>query len=263
MRRLHIGNDRPLPAVAATGSLSRTTLRCLRKTVIAGALVLAILPAYPQTSTQPQPVFEVASIRPSDPGTTMKSMQVLLDDSRVTIRKLSLKELMQYAWGNVGGGEGLHASLISGGPGWVDHDRFDVVAKPEGVRVPSRAERRQMLRKLLVERFQLKFHQETRATGVYALVVEKNGPKMKARTPDDGGLPFSPSVHQRFAHHWPQCPDGSVGGRSARDSSAYGWTIALRVDNCAAVATRAVLATYEDAPVRVRKSLITPSSRAV
>jgi uncharacterized protein (TIGR03435 family) len=48
-----------------------------------------------------------------------------------------------------------------------------------------------MLRELLVERFQLKFHQEVRGTAVYALVVGKNGPKMKTRKPDDGGAPFS------------------------------------------------------------------------
>lgn len=121
----------------------------------------------------------------------MKSMQIPLDDNRLTIRGLSLKQLMQYAWGNVGVGEGLHASLISGGPGWVDHDRFDVVAKAEGSRVASRAERRQMLRELLMERFQIQIHHETRALAVYALVVAKNGPKMKARRPDDGGPPFS------------------------------------------------------------------------
>jgi uncharacterized protein (TIGR03435 family) len=191
MHQFHLGNDGPLPAVAAAGNPFRTVRYCLRKTVLAVALVVAIRPVYPQAPRQPQTGFEVASIKPSDPSSTMKSMQIPLDDSRVTIRGLSLKQLMQYAWGNVGVGEGLHASLISGGPGWVDHDRFDVVAKPEGTRVPSRAERRQMLRELVVERFRLSFHHETRPTAVYALVVAKNGPKMKSRTPDDGGPPFS------------------------------------------------------------------------
>jgi uncharacterized protein (TIGR03435 family) len=133
----------------------------------------------------------VASIRPTDPAFTLKSMQLPLDDGRVTIRGLSLRQLIQYAWGNVGVRDGLHATLVLGGPGWVDHDRFDVAAKSEGGRTTSRDERRQMLRELLIERFQLKFHREVRPTAVYALVVTKNGPKMKARKPDDGGPPFS------------------------------------------------------------------------
>jgi uncharacterized protein (TIGR03435 family) len=48
-----------------------------------------------------------------------------------------------------------------------------------------------MLQALLVERFQLRFHRETRQTPVYALVAGKNGPRMKERKPDDGGAPFS------------------------------------------------------------------------
>jgi uncharacterized protein (TIGR03435 family) len=118
-------------------------------------------------------------------------MQLPLDDDRITIRGLSLKQLIQYAWGKAGVGDGLHVSLVSGGPSWVDRDRFDIMAKAAGTRIPSRDERKQMLRELLVERFQLKFHREVNGIAVYALVVEKNGPKMKAREPGDDGPPFS------------------------------------------------------------------------
>jgi uncharacterized protein (TIGR03435 family) len=155
------------------------------------SLILAIPKAHSQAPPQLQPGFEVASIRPTDPGLILRSMQLPLHDGRVTIRGLSLRQLIQYAWGNVGIGEGLHASLISGGPGWMDRDRFDIVAKSEGARIPSRDERKQMLRELLMERFQLKLHKEWRDTAVYALIVGKNGPKMKARSADDGGASFS------------------------------------------------------------------------
>jgi uncharacterized protein (TIGR03435 family) len=166
-----------------------------RRTVMALSLILAIPTAHSQGPSQLQPAqlqpgFEVASIRPTDPALVLKSMQLPLDDGRVTIRGLSLRQLVQYAWGNVGIGEGLHTSLISGGPSWMDHDRFDIVAKSEGARIPSRDERKQMLRGLLMERFQLKFHRELRETAVYALIVGKNGPKMKLRRADDGGAPF-------------------------------------------------------------------------
>ena len=158
---------------------------------VAFVVVFAISTAHSQILPRPQPAFEVASIRATDPAFTLKSLQLPLDDGRVTIRGFSLRQLIQYAWGNVGVGDGLHASLVSGGPGWVDRERFDIVAKSEGSRIPSRDERRQMLRELLTERFQLKLNQEVRGTAVYVLVVGKNGPKMKARKPGDGGQPFS------------------------------------------------------------------------
>jgi uncharacterized protein (TIGR03435 family) len=158
---------------------------------IASAVVLTSPWAHAQTDSHPPLQFEVASIKPTDPARVLRSMELPLNNGRLTIRGLTLKQLVQYAWGNVGVGDGLHESLISGGTGWVNRDRFDVVAKSGGAQVPSRADRRQMLRSLLIEQFQLKFHNELRPTPVYILVVAKTGPRMKPRRPDDGGPPFS------------------------------------------------------------------------
>ena len=150
------------------------------------AILALVVPALAHAQT-----FEVASIKPTDPSFTLRSIQMPLNDGMVAIRGLSLKELIQYAWGNVGVGNGLHPSLVAGGPAWVGHDRYDVLAKSEGSRTPSRAERKQMLQALLVERFQVKFHRESRPAAAYTLAVAKGGPKMKERKPDDGGAPFS------------------------------------------------------------------------
>ncbi len=180
------------PAFRPYGRPTRITVT-RKTTAMVLSLVWTITAAHSQTLPQREPVFEVASIRPTDPALILKLMQLPLDDGRVTIRGLTLRQLIQYAWGNVGIGEGLHASLVSGGPAWVDHDRFDIVAKSEGTRIPSRDERKQMLRDLLIERFQLRFHIGVKETPVYALIVGKNGAngiKMKARTVDDGGAPF-------------------------------------------------------------------------
>jgi uncharacterized protein (TIGR03435 family) len=48
-----------------------------------------------------------------------------------------------------------------------------------------------MLRALLVERFQLKFHREDREEGRYALVVAKGGPKLE-KSGDDEVAAFGP-----------------------------------------------------------------------
>ncbi len=71
-------------------------------------------------------------------------------------------------------------------------ERFDVLAKlPEGA---SREQVPEMLQALLAERFKLTVHRESKEHAVYALVVGKNGPKLKESPPDadapaGGGAP--------------------------------------------------------------------------
>jgi uncharacterized protein (TIGR03435 family) len=62
---------------------------------------------------------------------------------------------------------------ISGGPGWLDSERFDLEAKAE---IPAeKAELRIMLQSLLAERFQLVIHRDTKEMPVYALTLGKAG----------------------------------------------------------------------------------------
>jgi uncharacterized protein (TIGR03435 family) len=69
---------------------------------------------------------------------------------------------------------GLGQYQLSGGPGWLDSDRFELEAKAAAA---NENELRQMLQALLAERFKLVVHHETRDMPVYALMVGKNGPK--------------------------------------------------------------------------------------
>jgi uncharacterized protein (TIGR03435 family) len=67
-------------------------------------------------------------------------------------------------------------------PAWMDSATFDVIAN-----VPKGATREQanlMLQNLLADRFQLKVHRETRELPVFALLVARNGPKLKASVDD-------------------------------------------------------------------------------
>jgi uncharacterized protein (TIGR03435 family) len=65
---------------------------------------------------------------------------------------------------------------LFGGPGWLGSDRFDLEAKAEAA---NENQLRQMLQTLLAERFQLVVHRETREMPVYALMVGKNGTKLR------------------------------------------------------------------------------------
>ena len=72
---------------------------------------------------------------------------------------------------------------ISGGPSWMNTDRFDIEAKAARPRTPD--ELHVMLQHLLEERFHLKVRRETREEPVWALVVDKGGSKMPAHNPED------------------------------------------------------------------------------
>jgi uncharacterized protein (TIGR03435 family) len=130
-----------------------------------GSAVLAAVLCAGQTTPQ----FEVVSIklnRSDDRGGGMRPIE-----GGLSARNLSVNMLIQSAYK-------LKPWQISGGPGWVATDRYDIEAKTEGN--PSFQERLEMCRLLLADRFQLKFHRETRQTPVYSLTVTKNGPKLQA-----------------------------------------------------------------------------------
>jgi uncharacterized protein (TIGR03435 family) len=75
----------------------------------------------------------------------------------------------------------IQEAQLVGGPGWLDTDRFDVVAKAG--KATSDDDLRVMLQNLLIERFSIKLHVETRSLPIYALV----------RAREDGRL--GPDLH--------------------------------------------------------------------
>jgi len=123
-----------------------------------------------QAGSAPVPRFEVASIKPANPAARPGRMGGAINTrpGMLTSRAASLKDLIEAAWG-------IEGYQVTGGPGWLDSERFAVDAK-----APSPANREQlmlMLRALLADRFKLAFHRQSREMAVYALVVAKNGPK--------------------------------------------------------------------------------------
>ena len=115
--------------------------------------------------------FEVASIKPSADPTSGHSTGVATGHGRVTIGNETLKRCIMGAYG-------LGPNQITGGPPWLDTDRFEIAAKseqPEDGQDVLMA----MLRTLLAERFKLVVHQETRSIQALVLEVAKNGPKLE------------------------------------------------------------------------------------
>jgi len=126
--------------------------------------------------------FEVASVKPSDPGGRGGRFQVQAG-GRVNIESMTLRFLITRAFGQgpvVMGGE-----QVAGIPSWADTERFDIVAKAPSAGPSAPAMDMEaatpMLRALLVDRFKMKYHTESRPVSAYTLVSVK--PKMTKADP--------------------------------------------------------------------------------
>jgi len=84
----------------------------------------------------------------------------------------------------------VHEQQVSGGPGWMSTDRFEMVIKPDTPGQPNINQMKLLLRKLLAERFQLKTHTEQRELTVYAMTLPPNAQhKLTPSAPNAGNLP--------------------------------------------------------------------------
>lgn len=132
---------------------------------------------------QTRPSFEVATIKlaaPLDQAKILAALQgggklpvgATIGSQRAEYLYLDLKALLTYAYG-------VKPYQITG-PDWMARTRFDIVAKmPDG---STRDDAPKMLQSLLEERFKLAVHRSSAERPVLALVVGKNGPKLKPST---------------------------------------------------------------------------------
>ncbi len=95
---------------------------------------------------------------------------IRIQQQRFFVRNLSLSEMVSFAYGT-------HAKQLVGGPEWVEKDHYDIEAQPDGEGAPSSAQWMNMLKGLLADRFQLKFHTEKKELSVYVLTVGKSRPQ--------------------------------------------------------------------------------------
>ncbi|HZQ44975.1 MAG TPA: TIGR03435 family protein [Acidobacteriaceae bacterium] len=140
----------------------------------------AQLPATPGQETS-APVFEVATIKPSNPET--RGSGFWINDDGIDSTNMPLTVLLQFAY-NLSTGS---VDQIIGGPMWMGSAKFDIKTKEDAQlarkisklpREEQLATERQMVEALLADRFQLKVHHEARDLRVVALTVAKGGPKL-------------------------------------------------------------------------------------
>jgi len=129
------------------------------------------------------PEFEVATVKLSPPPPEIDRININLGNFRngkLTFGNASLSDCLKYAYGIV-------SDAQIAGPDWIKSKsvRFDIVAQapPD----TPRPKLELMLRNLLADRLKVVLHHEQRALPYVALVVGKNGPKMKEVQPDRAG----------------------------------------------------------------------------
>lgn len=128
-----------------------------------------------------KPQFEVATIKPSQSREAGGSLKVN-PSGLVNLTNFPVTVLIQFSYN-------VPRRQISGGPSWLESERFDIVGKPDMEGAPNMTQLRMMLLKLLADRLQLSLHHEKKELSVYALTVAKGGPKLTEDTANPNGLP--------------------------------------------------------------------------
>jgi uncharacterized protein (TIGR03435 family) len=116
------------------------------------------------------PSFDVATIKPNPSGGS--SLQGIAPKGRhLMVVNGSLDDLITFAYS-------MHVKQIVNGTEWMDSDRYDIDAVPDQPGMPNLEQMRNMVRKLLADRFALKFHHDKRDLSAYVLTVWKTGQKL-------------------------------------------------------------------------------------
>jgi uncharacterized protein (TIGR03435 family) len=127
------------------------------------AFAVALVVGSPALAQQAPAEFEVASVKPNTSGT--RNSGTTTSKGQVRFDNASLKSCIQQAFD-------VRDFSLSG-PGWLDDERFDIVAK-----IPADAPRSAiatMLQALLKDRFKLVVHWVPKELSGYALVAARNG----------------------------------------------------------------------------------------
>lgn len=128
------------------------------------------------------PVFSSLEIRASAPN-TMPQMRVRFGNGRYELRNATAVDLIRTAWG-------VDADGISGGPDWLDLNRYDLIGMAPATATPEML--KTMLQSVLKDRFQLSMHNSNKDKPAYAITVEKKSQLKPSDGTEASGCRFQP-----------------------------------------------------------------------
>jgi uncharacterized protein (TIGR03435 family) len=185
---------------------------------------IACLISFACAALAAQPAFDAASIRTNNDADRPGSSTAQLTPGTFTMHNEALVYLIQWAYD-------IPRVEIEGPP-WLREVWFDVQAKTS--KPATETEMRLMLRKLLEDRFGLKFHKEPRVLPVYALTVAKGGSKLQEST-TEGTFSIEPRNGPLFVAHHARMVDLANGiadeaGRPVIDATGLPGRYEIRMD---------------------------------
>jgi|SRR5579862_218478 len=154
-------------------------------------MICALAGALACAQTAPPLAFDVASIKPSPPDARGGMIRPRPGGQSYVAANVPLWLMIKLMYK-------VTDSQISGGPEWMNSDRFDIEARAE--RPSNIDELHEMFKTLLADRFALKFHTETRELPMLALTVDKSGQKMKlSESQQPFEIPIKPAGRGKVA----------------------------------------------------------------
>lgn len=130
--------------------------------------------------------FDVVSVKPNHTGAVRMEIGSAPMSDALNITNMPPENIIQWAFGI------FLSDQIDGLPDWTRQERYDVDAKVSDAdlaayrKVIDPIQRAPMLQKILVDRFGMKFHYETKDLSIYALTVGKNGSRLTEIQPAIG-----------------------------------------------------------------------------
>jgi uncharacterized protein (TIGR03435 family) len=134
--------------------------------------------------------FEVAAIKPTPPDARYGGIKPMPGGDGYLVQNMAVKTMISLMYKVPG-------RQIKGGPDWLDSSHWDIEAKAD--HFYNIDDLHTMFQNLLADRFNLKFHIETKEGPVYALMVDKSGSKMKINdSAQDFKIPLMPGPDNSF-----------------------------------------------------------------
>ena len=139
----------------------------------------------PPTSTEPLIVDVHAA-----PYRTKIIYRINISNQRFDMRNATIFDMIEFAYALGEQDDDRENAAIIGGPAWIDFDRFDVSAKIPSLKPPTLGagpanlledpndQMRPVMKRVLAERFHLKYHTEDRPLPGYLVTLAKEGPKL-------------------------------------------------------------------------------------
>lgn len=144
--------------------MSRLTLKLM-------GCALAIAPVIVRAQSSAK--FEAVSIKPNRSGAAGSETDTT--PGRLSLVNVTPLSILLRAFG-------VLAPQIAGAPAWILTERYDVIAVTGSGDALTNEARQPFLQALLADRWQFRYHSETRDIRGYSLIVAKNGTKITAHS---------------------------------------------------------------------------------